>query len=455
MGTSFHTVFLLTAKGAIIAEIPKISKIFAIFEPTIFPNATPVFPFSALVMETTNSGADVPNATTVNPITIGLIRNFNAREDAPSTSQSADFIKITSPTINNTIVISILDILSCFLYIIKAMGFVKNITSDIKNHTKRYVRLLVTGFSMGVADLIPGVSGGTIAFLSGIYEELIYSIKLVTGDVLRLFLRGKIKQGIALIPFSFLVPLALGLFTAIFTLANILSFLLENYPVFVWAFFFGLVLASTVIVMKRVVKWDLSDKIGFVVATIGAYILVGLVPVETPNNLPFFFLSGMIAIVAMILPGISGSFILLLLGKYQQVLAAVTERNFVTLITFALGCLFGIALFSRVLSWLFKRHHDISVAILAGFMLGSVRKIWPWKEVVLTRINSHGVEVPLVENNILPSQFDLSVLFAIVLAVFAAFLVYRLDKMQLVKEQTKDVESKEFEKDYKASLKNQ
>lgn len=322
-------------------------------------------------------------------------------------------------------------------------------------HAKKNLRLFVTGFSMGTADLIPGVSGGTIAFLSGIYEELLYSIKKVTGETLQLVLRGKISDAIKSIPFGFLTPLALGLFSAIFTLANLLAFLLEAYPVFVWSFFFGLVLSSTLIVMKRVVKWDLSDKIAFVLSTIGAYILVGLVPVETPNNLFMFFIAGAIAICAMILPGISGSFILLLLGKYQQVLAAVTQKDFLTIGVFVAGCAFGIALFSRVLTWLFRTHHDISVAILAGFMLGSVRKIWPWKEVVSTRINSHGVEVPLVENNILPPAIDLSVLAALCLALFAVFLVYRLDKLHLVKEQTKDVENKDFEVEYKKSLKNQ
>lgn len=320
---------------------------------------------------------------------------------------------------------------------------------------KRSIRLFVTGFSMGMADLIPGVSGGTIAFLSGIYEELLFSIKKVTGDTLRLALHGKFSEAIKSVPFRFLIPLVVGLFTAIFSLATLLAFLLEAFPVFVWSFFFGLVLASTLVVIKRVVKWDLSDKMAFVVAAIGAYILVGLVPVETPDNLFMFFLAGAIAICAMILPGISGSFILLLMGKYQQVLAAVTDRNILTIGVFMAGCTVGIALFSRVLSWLFRTHHDISVAILAGFMLGSVRKIWPWKEVVLTRINSHGVEVPLVENNILPPNFDASVMLAICLAGFAAFLVYRLDKMHLVKEQTKDVENKDFEKEYKESLKDQ
>lgn len=313
----------------------------------------------------------------------------------------------------------------------------KKVSKDLKN----YVRLFITGFSMGTADLIPGVSGGTIAFLSGIYEELITSIKLVTGEVLRLFLKFKFIEGIKLIPFKFLVPLAVGLFGAIFLLANLLSYLLATYPVFVWSFFFGLVLASTFVVSKRIKKWGVVDATGFITAAIGAYFLVGTVPVETPSSLPFFFLAGMIAIVAMILPGISGSFILLLLGKYQQVLGAVTSRDFLTLLVFALGAVFGIALFSRVLSWLFARHHDISVAILAGFMLGSVRKIWPWKEVVETRINSHGEIVPLVENNILPASFDISIVFALVLLIIGAGIVLYLGKLDLIKEQKEDLTS--------------
>ncbi len=308
-----------------------------------------------------------------------------------------------------------------------------------KSEKKSYLRLFITGFSMGTADLIPGVSGGTIAFLSGIYEELLKAIKLVTGDVLRLFLRFKIVEGLKLIPFKFLVPLAIGLFGAIFLLANLLSHLLANYPIFVWAFFFGLVLASVFVVIKRVKKWVLSGKVAFIISAIAAYILVGAVPVETPSTLPVFFVSGMIAIVAMILPGISGSFILVLLGKYQQVLGAVTQRDFLTLGVFTLGAVFGLALFSRVLTWLFSKYHDILIAILAGFMLGSVRKIWPWKEVVLTRVNSHGEIVPLVENNILPSSFDMTVIFAIVLALIGAGIVLYLGKMDLVKETEKDL----------------
>lgn len=330
-----------------------------------------------------------------------------------------------------------------------------NVIKDFQTNSKRYIRLVLTGFAMGTADLIPGVSGGTIAFLSGIYEELLYSIKIITGQVLKLVLRGKITEAIQLIPFRFGIPLAIGLFSAVLTLANLLSWLLANHPVFVWSFFFGLVLASTLIVLKRVVKWDISDKAAFIASTIAAYVLMGVIPVETPNTLPFIFFSGALAICAMILPGISGSFILLLLGKYHQILGAVTERDFLTLGVFMAGCIVGLALFSRFLSWLFAKHHDISVAILAGFMLGSVRKIWPWKEVVSTRINSHGEVVPFIENNILPSTFDISVVFALLLCAVGIYLVFFLDRVKAVKDQDKDIENTDFSKTHKQALKNQ
>ena len=290
----------------------------------------------------------------------------------------------------------------------------------------------MTGLGMGTADLIPGVSGGTIAFLAGVYEELINSIKLVTGDSLRLVLRGKISKAISSIPFAFLLPLVAGIFTAIIALSNIFSYLLKNQAVYVWSFFFGLVLISTFIVIKRVKKWDLSDKIGFLTSAVIAFFIVGLLPGTTPATLLFFFLSGMIAIVAMILPGISGSFILLLLGKYQQVLDAVVSRDFLTLFVFVLGAILGLSIFARILSWLFREHHDISVAILAGFMLGSIRKIWPWKEVVSTRVGSHGEIVPLIEKNILPG-FGTEVLAAIVLAIIGGVIIYKLDKAQAIR----------------------
>lgn len=325
-------------------------------------------------------------------------------------------------------------------------------TQNFSFKPKSSVRLVLTGFAMGLADLIPGVSGGTIAFISGIYEELLYSIKVASGQALKLLLKGQIMEAIKIVPFKFLIPLFIGIFGAIFSLANLLSYLLVEHPTYVFSLFFGLVLASTWLVLKRVVKWDTSDIIGFIVAAVGAYILVGSVPVSTPNSLPMIFLSGMIAICAMILPGISGSFILLLLGKYDQILGAAKDFDIITLSVFATGCVVGIAFFSRLLSWLFSKHHDISVAILAGFMLGSVRKIWPWKEVLVTRINSHGEEVPFIEKNIIPQSLDSQTLLALALMIVGLGIIILLDRIQAAKEHTEDIGSKEFKEDHKKAL---
>ncbi len=317
---------------------------------------------------------------------------------------------------------------------------------------KPLLRLFVTGFFMGLADLIPGVSGGTVAFIAGIYEELLISIKKVSGEVLKLFLKFKFKEGLAAIPFRFLVPLFAGLFTAVLTLANLLGYLLETYPSFVWSFFFGLVIASTWLVAKRVVTWNIRDVIAFITTSVIGYIIVGSVPVETPSNLPMFFFSGMIAICAMILPGISGSFILLIMGKYTQVLGAVREMNIAVLVSVALGAVVGLAFFSRFLSWLFAKHHDISVAALAGFMLGSVRKLWPWQEVTATRIDSHGDLVAVASRNILPPQLDAATLAVILLMAVGIAIMLYVDRLELVKEEISDIEDPQFQSQHKKSI---
>ncbi|MCX7996270.1 MAG: DUF368 domain-containing protein [Patescibacteria group bacterium] len=268
---------------------------------------------------------------------------------------------------------------------------------------KSSLRIFFTGFGMGTADLVPGVSGGTIAFIFGIYETLINTIKHLTGPVLQLILRGKLIQAFREIPFGFIIPLATGLFAAIFTLSKLIAWLLTEHPVFLWSFFFGLVLASIVIVAKRVGHWSAANILACIVSATGTYFLVGAVPVETPNTLPWIFGSGAMAIIAMILPGISGSFILLILGKYSQILAAVNNRDFITLLVFIAGCAVGIGVFSRALSFLFKHYHDVTIAILTGFLVGSLRKVWPWKEAIITRVNSHGEVVPVVERNLLPA----------------------------------------------------
>lgn len=288
----------------------------------------------------------------------------------------------------------------------------------------RGLRLYVTGFCMGAADLVPGVSGGTIAFISGIYEELLRSINLVTGKALQSVLRRELRSAVALIPFRFLVPLALGMGTALFGLAHTISWLLATYPQPVWGLFFGLVLASVGIVIRRVKVWVPWYVVVFLLSILTAFFLVGLSPVETSLNNWTIFASGFIAICAMILPGISGSFILLLLGKYNQILAAVVEKDIGILALFILGCVLGISIFSRFLTWLFLRYHDISVVILAGIMLGSLRKIWPWQ-----------IEGRIV----LPTQFDGGTVIVILCIVLGFSLIFWLNKQKLLKERTQDI----------------
>jgi len=317
------------------------------------------------------------------------------------------------------------------------------------------IRVASVGFMMGAADLVPGVSGGTIAFIFGIYEELLFAIKTVSGEVLRLAIQGKFVEAWKKIPFGFLIPLAAGLGTALLALSSLLVHLLESYPAYLFAFFFGLVIASIQLVRNRVVTWDLHDKAALVVAAIAAFVIVGAVPVSTPDTLPMFFVSGAIAICAMILPGISGSFLLLIMGKYEQIVQAVSDRDIVIIAAVGLGAAIGLALFSRLLNWLFAKHHDIVIAALTGFMIGSLRKLWPWKEVLSTRINSKGVEVVVSDQNVLPAVFDQSVMLIIGLAVFGYLVMMFLNRFQLTKERTEDIPSATFRKTHKKALESQ
>lgn len=290
------------------------------------------------------------------------------------------------------------------------------------------LKLFATGMAMGSADVVPGVSGGTMALIFGVYERLIQSIKTVSGQSLKLFLKGKFKESILSVPWEFLLPLLFGLFTAIITMANAISWMLVNQPVIIWSFFFGLVAASVLVLAKKVKVWSLGCLVGFLTGGIGTYLLVAAVPVATPNTYLAMFVSGAIAIVAMILPGISGSFLLLLMGKYAQVLEAVTNRDILTLAVFMLGAVVGLALFSRVLSWLFANYHDLVMATLTGVLLGSLRKLWPWKEVLTTTLDRHGDMVPLSEANVIPTVVDLNVLIAVVFCCVGLGLILYLSR---------------------------
>jgi len=289
-----------------------------------------------------------------------------------------------------------------------------------------YLILGLKGFCMGAADVVPGVSGGTMAFILGIYEELIKSIRAFDYRFIRRLAAFKIKEALDGVPWPFLLSLGLGILTAIFSLAKIISWLLDNKPVLIWSFFFGLILASIIIVAKRFRRWRAAIIIWVFLGGLGAYWLVGLVPVTTPEAPWFLFLSGAVAICAMILPGISGSFILVLLGKYQYVLNAVNHRDFLTLFIVASGAVAGLALFSRFLNWLFAHHHDMTIAVLCGLMLGSLRKIWPWKQIETT-VDVHGRLAAAEARNILPSAWTSEVTVALLLAAAGVTIVLLLE----------------------------
>lgn len=271
---------------------------------------------------------------------------------------------------------------------------------------RNYLMLVLKGIGMGAADVIPGVSGGTIAFISGIYEELIGSIRSFDLTALRKLLRLDLRGFWKHINGSFLFSVLAGIGISIFSLAKVMKYLLETHPIFVWSFFFGLIIASAWLVAKEVKKWGVGTVVALIAGTVAAYMITVLSPASTPDAWWFIMLSGAIAICAMILPGISGAFILLLLGKYAYIIGAVSTFNLPVLGLFAVGAVAGIISFSHLLSWLLAKHHGMTVGLLTGFMVGSLNKIWPWKQVLETYTDSHGVVQPLVERNILPGTFE-------------------------------------------------
>ena len=292
---------------------------------------------------------------------------------------------------------------------------------------KEYVVLASKGFCMGASDVIPGVSGGTMAFILGIYEELLNAIKSFDFQSARLLATFQVRTFFKRISWQFLLSLGLGILTAIFTLSKLLAWLLENQPVLIWSFFLGLILASVVTVSKRIDQWNLSLWVSLSCGLVGIYILVGLVPASTPNAPWFLFISGAIAICAMILPGISGSFILVLMGKYQYVLEAVNGKDFFVLGIVAAGACVGMVVFSRLLSWLLAKYHNLMVALLTGFMIGSLRKVWPWKVTLESLIDGHGKTVPTVQANILPPAWDSELMAGLSLMVTGFLIVLALE----------------------------
>lgn len=321
-------------------------------------------------------------------------------------------------------------------------------TSEIKTTEKKrpdrglkeYAGLVAKGFCMGASDVVPGVSGGTMAFIMGIYEELIDSVRLVgQPEFLRAVTKFQLKEAFQMLNWKFLTAVAVGILTAVLTLAPLLEGLLENQPVYLWSFFFGLVLASIFVVRNRIGEWRPAVIAALVIGAVGAFLIVGLVPAQSPNSWWFLMLSGAIAICAMILPGISGSFILVLLGKYEYVLGAVADRDLVTIGFVGVGAVIGIVTIAQLLGWLFKRYHDVTVAALIGLMAGSLRKIWPWKVDVAWLqdaagefvLNSDGHQIVTEQHNYLPTLADggTEIAVAVILAIIGFTAVIVIERL--------------------------
>ena len=254
-------------------------------------------------------------------------------------------------------------------------------------HTiKNYLTVGIKGACMGAADVIPGVSGGTIAFITGIYDQLVGSIASINAEAFRLLLQGRFKDFWRHINGGFLLSLIAGIGLSVITLAGLMQMLLTTYPIQTWAFFFGLIVASSIFILRGISGWHLREYLMVILGVLLGATVCTLSPTQTPDGLWFIFLSGAIAICAMILPGISGSFILLILGKYQYIMGCISDlvsgtdvaRNLMVLGVFAVGALVGIIGFSKLLHWLLARWNKEVLIIMAGFIIGSLVKIWPW-----------------------------------------------------------------------------
>lgn len=262
---------------------------------------------------------------------------------------------------------------------------------------------------MGAADVVPGVSGGTIAFIAGIYERLLAAIHAIGPGTLGLWRREGAAAAWRQVDGGFLLTLGCGIVASVLLLARPVTWLLEHQPVLIWSFFFGLIAASVVLCGKRVRHWSPGPVLGLAAGTALAWTVGVLQPATAPESLVYYFLAGALAICAMILPGISGSFILLLLGAYLPVMQAIKSLDLVVIAVFGAGCVTGLMAFSRLLTWMFRHRHDLTVATLSGFLLGSLSIVWPWKQVLSVRTVHPGRPdehlVPLVQTNVLPADY--------------------------------------------------
>jgi len=297
--------------------------------------------------------------------------------------------------------------------------------------------LFAKGLAMGGADVVPGVSGGTVAFISGIYEELIDSIKAVNIDSLKVLLKGEFKEFWVQINGNFLIVLFTGIAISLKSLATLMTYLMEHNPIQLWSFFLGLILISSIVILRQIKKWSVGVALAGIIGIIASYYLTSLAPAQTNDSYLMIFLSGALAICAMILPGISGAFILLIIGKYQLVVGALGNLDLGIIAVFIAGAAFGILLFVRLISWLLNSYHNYAIAVLAGFMMGSLNKIWPWKQDLAFDINRHGEQFATVQKNITPNQYleitgnSPHIMHAILFMAVGFFIVVVIEKIAL------------------------
>ena len=308
---------------------------------------------------------------------------------------------------------------------------------------------------MGAADVIPGVSGGTIAFITGIYEKLIGSLNAIDFQAFLLLFTLKWKKLFIKINGGFLFTLAGGVFLAVFSLAKLMQFLLSNYTEATWSFFFGLIVASIVIIVNHIKKWKPSYFVALFIGGVIAWWLTSSSVIRTPHTSIYIYFAGVVSIVAMILPGISGSFILVILDKYRYIIDVASgiavgvvtmlkslasgnieafklawgSMEIMPLIIFELGTLTGILGFSRILNWLFTRYHNLTISVLIGFLIGSLNKIWPWKITIEWYTDRHQELQPMLQKNVLPDQMDLGFWISMVMALVGFLLVYIMERM--------------------------
>lgn len=295
-----------------------------------------------------------------------------------------------------------------------------------------YLTLGLRGMAMGAADVVPGVSGGTIAFISGIYSELIDSLKSFDQHAISALRKGGITGAWKHVNGGFLLAVFSGVLISIFTLASLVEHLLAVYPIAVWSFFFGLVAASAIYLGRQITGWTYRDIALLLMGAVIASIINQLKPAQLPLYWWVFTLAGSVAICAMILPGISGSFLLLMAGLYTPFIEAIASFNFKLLLSFVVGAAIGLLSFSHLLSWLLHSYYRQTMALLTGVLLGSLQVIWPWKQVLEVTLDRHGSEIPLVQQNVSPFFYEslglnASLLSAAIMAIVGIVLVLSME----------------------------